>query len=147
MSTRLTKTMREDIVENIVDKTLEEKLKYIRTSKFTLGEDIYHYSLPKGFSKVRDLPEDWFVRHSAIRVKRKGDNGSLPVHFPLPDVKYKTNLIQLRDSKIFPANMGVYEEPTIMVENKNILKKLEEQIELEKDFLTEKVTYRGRCLY
>lgn len=143
MATRLTKEVRERILNYIINKTFEKRIKALRDARTKLGMEIYNHAVPADFLKmVKKRPADWFVRHSSIDVYLKAEGGGISsARFYLDR---RTDRIELAGPMPFPASFGAYNTPDITIADKALISKVTEQMELERELADERTQLKNK---
>lgn len=107
MSTRLTKLMRQEIVDRIIEKTFSARIKKLKAAQIDLADAVYEAVIPSEFIKAsKKHPEDWFNRFSSIDLYQPQGSYGLKMSFPLAERKGITERIQLSSARPFPASYG-----------------------------------------
>jgi hypothetical protein len=107
MSTRLTKLMRQEIVDRIIEKTFAARIKKLKAAQIDLADAVYEAVIPVEFVKVaKKNPEDWFNRFGSIDLYQEEGRYGSAMSFPLADRKGISERIQLSSPKPFPASYG-----------------------------------------
>lgn len=145
MSTRLTKAMRQDIVDRIIEKTFAARIKKLKAAQVDLADAVYEAVIPVEFVKVaKNHPEDWFNRFSSIDLYQRQGNYGSSMSFPLADRKGLSKRIQLSSPRPFPASFGG-STPDMVLQG-DILDSVKTHIKIEQQLCDERDILHDRLM-